>query len=388
MAVTFHHFVSVYSFIMGVLWFNIFVILGLIMRKLKSPIKISVVPLLLLLVLSVLRMFVVIEIPGTVIILSETIYPAIVSILRFEIMRINAISVLVIIWIAGTVWRIAKYIYIDIGKLPSLITWFGSYPRDKYAEAMLADIIGKDKKFRVYRNGCFNVAGATPFRPYIILPEIEFTDEELRIILLHEWKHIRDKDYLTRIIVNLISFLFWWNPLVYVLKKNFEFAKELKCDQFAVSNENDFYHFLDGIQLLGKPDKQLNHGAVNTFVTDGDNMADRLEVLALRNEEPRCKRVLTNACYSIVMVAMFFVSYTFTILPAFWESPDVPVSAETFTEEYSEGGGVFRPEDIFIVDNKDGTFSLYIDGQFAVNIDATNEMINLLPIVSYEYLNQ
>ncbi|MCL1878232.1 MAG: hypothetical protein FWF80_05195, partial [Defluviitaleaceae bacterium] len=206
MAVTFHHFVSFYSFIMGVLWFNAFVLLGLLIRKLRFPIKYSAVPLLLLLALSIFRMFIAIEVPGTLIILSETIYPAIIIFIRYEIISsrifgipINIANVLLCVWVIGAVWLITRYVYEYIGNFRPVMKWLGSYPRDEYAESLLAEIIGSDKNFRVYRNKAFNTAVTTAFKPYIILPEINFSPDELRVILLHEWKHIQDKDYLTGI---------------------------------------------------------------------------------------------------------------------------------------------------------------------------------------------
>jgi len=378
---------------MGVLWFSVFIILGLIMRKLKFPIRFSVIPLLLLLVLSVLRMFIAVEVPGSVIILSETVYPAIVNFLRYEIIShrifglpINAISVFVFVWIAGTVFLTSRYANQNIGRFRPVINWLGRSVRDEYAESLLSEIIGSDKNFRVYRNGCFVTAGATAFKPYIILPEVDFPPDELRVILLHEWKHIQDKDYLTGIIVNLISFLFWWNPMVYVLKQNFRFATELKCEQFAVSNKQDFHHFLDGLLLLddlekGKINKAMERGAVNSFISDGDGLSDRLKVLALRKESPH-RQMFTNVCYSVFIFTAFIASYMLTILPAFWESPDVPVSIENFNWEESEHLDIFRVEENFLVDNGDGTFSFYIDGQFVMYIDNTHDIFSVLPILA------
>jgi len=87
---------------MGVLWFNAFILLGLTMRKLKFPVRFSVTHLLLLLVLSIFRMLVAIEIPGSVVILSETIYPAVVNIARYEIiehrvfgLQVNVINIFI-----------------------------------------------------------------------------------------------------------------------------------------------------------------------------------------------------------------------------------------------------------------------------------------------------
>jgi len=391
MGVTFHHYVSPFSFVMGVLWFSAFIFLGLLMRKLKFPIKFSVVPLLLLLVLSVLRMFLAVEIPGMKVVLSKTVYPVIVNLLRYEIIShrvfglpINVANVLICVWIIGAVWLTARYVNEYIGRFGSLMRWLGSYERDEYAESLLSDIIGSDKNFRVFRNGCFSTAIATAFKPYIILPETDFSPDELRVILLHEWKHIQDKDYLIDIIINIICFVFWWNPVVYILRRNFRFATELKCDRFAVSDKKDFHHYLKGILLLRKLEKEkmnkhMEYEGTNALINDGDELADRLIVLAMQGES-RKKRILTNVCYSIVILAFFIVSYMFTILPAFWESPDISMIAENFRGEYSESGEIFMAGENFFVNNGDGTFSLYIDGQFVGYADDTHEAINWLPI--------
>jgi hypothetical protein len=132
-----------------------------------------------------------------------------------------------------------------------------------------------------------------------------------------------------------------------------------------------------------KADRCMKHEGTNALISNDDELVDRLKVLALRGES-RSKRILTNTCYSIVIVALFLASYMFTILPAFWESPDVPISVEDFTEEYKEGGGIFKAEENFAVDNGDGTFSLYIDGKFVQHIDSTSEIFGLLPVRTKE----
>jgi len=390
MAVVYHHFISIYSFLMGVLWFNAFVILSLVLRKLKYPIRFSVVPLLLLLILSVLRMFIAIEIPGAVIILSETVYPAIVTVLRHEIISyrlfgvsINVLNVFIFVWITITVWLTARYAYIYIGRFSPIMRWLGTYDRDSYAESLLAEIIGTDKHFHVYRNKCFNTAIATAFKPYIILPEVSFSPDELRVILLHEWKHIQDRDYLSEIIINIICFVFWWNPLVYVLRNNFRFAQELKSDQFAIANKKDFHHFMKGILLLEESEMQKANKRMayegNSFIGNDDGMADRLKILALRGE-PRSKRTLTNVVYSIIFLVLFAASYMFVILPIFWESPDMPTVVEDFDWEQSEHLDTFRPDKNFIIDNGDGTFSLYIEGKFVGYVDNTSDLFNIIPV--------
>ena len=386
-----HHYMSIHSFFMGVLWFSAFILLGLLIRKLRFPVKFSVAPLFLLLVLSVFRMLIFIDVPGSVIIALDTGYPAVLSVLRHEVIPqwvlgfpVNLVNLFICIWIVTALFLGIKHFYNYFGKLGPMLNWLGRSTRDKYAEAMLADIVGHDKYFRVFRNKNFKFPKATALKPYIILPDVVFSPDGLRIILLHEWKHIEDKDYLATNIINIICFVFWWNPLVYVLKKNFSFAQELKCDQYAISGKNDFLHFLDALTVLGRWDKQkmdflAEDAGANSFISDDDELLDRLKVLA-RQSQSRIKRILFNICFSVVVFALFIGSYMFIAIPVFSEVPDVPVSAECFMGEEA-----FRADEIFLVDNGDGTFSFYVDGQFVGNTGAESELFDFLPIRAREY---
>lgn len=393
-----HRLVSPYSVAMGVLWFSLFICLSLLMRRLKIPVKFSVAPLLLVLVLSVFRMFVAIEMPGAVIALSYTVYPAVLNVLRDEFwpysvlgVPVNLASVLMFIWGAGVLWLTVRYFYRYFSKLNSVVKMVEDYDRDEDAEELLDSLVGCGKKFRIYRSRGFETAVAVAFKPYIVLPELEFTADELRVILLHEWKHIRDRDYLTVIAVNLFCFIFWWNPLAYFFRENVCFANELKSDQFAVSGRQDCYHFLRGLMEMEKPEKPCadkTDGVVSSLAKASKDskgsveLKERLNVLLMRGDSHRGKKIATNIFYSSVLVALFIFSYMFIVLPAFWYPSDISAPAEDFTEEYADSGGVFRADENYLIDNGGGIFSLYINGQFVRYIDeAYNyELIRILPI--------
>ena len=392
MGVYFHNYVSLYSFVMGVVWFNAFIILGLLMRKLKHPIAFSVIPLSLLLILSVLRMFIMVEVPGTVVVWSESLYPAIVNFFRLELvpyelfgLPVSIANAFVFIWIAGIVWFAVRYADRYIGKFPGLMQWYVAMPRDKRAESLLSEIIDNNRHFRVYRSGAFTSPVATAFSPYIILPEVEFLDDELRVILLHEWKHIQDRDYLADIVINIICFVFWWNPVVYIMKRNFKFATELKCDGYAAPNKEDFHHLLDGLVKLDNAEKEkarslMNFEGVNALVSREDELVDRLTVMAMRWKSGSKRRMLTNAFYSIVVVALFFASYSFTILPTSWQSQYATVTAEDFMGEYRQAGDVFHGDEHILVENGGGTFSYYINGVFVMHVDADSNLLNWVEV--------
>ena len=72
----------------------------------------------------------------------------------------------------------------------------------------------------------YNLAIAEPFikglrHPVIYLPEKECNEKELEFILMHEYLHWKRKDLWKKFIINIIGMIFWWNPLAYLLCKEF-----------------------------------------------------------------------------------------------------------------------------------------------------------------------
>ena len=380
MGVVVNNYITPDSFLMGALWFNIFILLGLLMRKLIVPVKFSVKPLFLLLILTILRMIIIVELPESITFTSQIYYPVFINFMRFEFtshqilgLPVNVFNIFIFLWIVVAIVLVVRHII----KVAHTIPGYGrikKLPRDEYAESILKSIIGKNKTVYVFRTRADDYPYSTMFKPYIVLPAIDFSDDILRVILMHEWKHIEDKDFVIGNIIDIVCYLFcWWNPLVYILKKNFSFARELKCDMYAVSNSKDFKHYMEGLYQLDVFEKYMNHSPdlTSKFVSDTCETADRIKVLSARRNESQRKRLIATMSYSAVICVLFVASYMFLIQPSFWESPYISAEAGRFTGEPLEPGDYvryYRLEEIFIVDNGDDTFSLYVDGEFVKNI--------------------
>ncbi|MDR3295372.1 MAG: M56 family metallopeptidase [Clostridiales Family XIII bacterium] len=88
----------------------------------------------------------------------------------------------------------------------------------------------------VYRNALAD----TPmllglFRPAIILPDREYTEAQLQAVLAHELAHLRRKDMLVRWAAALACSVHWFNPLVWLVRREIDRACELACDEAVVS---------------------------------------------------------------------------------------------------------------------------------------------------------
>ena len=397
MGVTVYSYISLYSFLMSIIWFTLFVVLSLFMRKLKYPIQFSVIPLATLLILSLIRMFSFIALPSAVLINSEIVYPAIMNFFRIEIVpfalfgfEVNIFHILIFIWGAVSLTLIGKHIirFYEAYYLVMSLT----YHRDKEAEKVLHEVIGAKKNTRVFRT-FVDVPFTMGINPYIFLPEnVEFAPDELRTVLRHEWSHIQGKDVCIRMILEIICAVFWWNPLAYVLKNNIIFTQELRSDFFAIAGKDiDFHHYIRSIIRLSiAGDDDDNNPPLPptenfaSLVDSDDELDDRLATLSLHMKgRSSKKRVLPYVAFYITVGALFVFSYTILLLPAHWESP-YEATAESFIDIEHELGEVFRPIDTFLIDNHDGTFSLYIDGVHLwerYKADIPDDMLNFFIIL-------
>jgi len=76
------------------------------------------------------------------------------------------------------------------------------------------------------------------FKPVIVLPNGEYSADQLRAIYLHELTHMRRHDVLVKWLSLLTCALHWFNPLIWLTRKEIDRACELACDE-AVIREMD-----------------------------------------------------------------------------------------------------------------------------------------------------
>lgn len=73
-------------------------------------------------------------------------------------------------------------------------------------------------------------------RPTIVLPVrviAEFAEEQSAMILAHEMAHLRRRDHWVRAVELIVSTVYWWNPLVWLIRRQIHAAEELCCDAWV-----------------------------------------------------------------------------------------------------------------------------------------------------------
>ncbi|MDR0935157.1 MAG: M56 family metallopeptidase [Oscillospiraceae bacterium] len=107
---------------------------------------------------------------------------------------------------------------------------------------------GSGKTPRLYRNALVS----TPmligfFKPMILLPDKEYTDAQLHCVLLHELTHLRRHDVLVKWLTMLACALHWFNPIVWLVRREIDRAAEISCDEAVIRRLDE-----NGIQCYGE----------------------------------------------------------------------------------------------------------------------------------------
>ena len=73
----------------------------------------------------------------------------------------------------------------------------------------------------------------------VVLPEKEYTDDELRLILKHEIVHIGRDDASTKFFMAFCTAVCWFNPLMWIAAKSSATDMELSCDETVLLDVNE-----------------------------------------------------------------------------------------------------------------------------------------------------
>jgi len=374
--------ISVYSVFTAFLWFNVFIlILGLLRSALGPLLKNQLSPLIVAIVLSLLRLLIPFEPSFSVIVRSERFLPSVLQLLRTECITVGTVSLsweIMIVFIASLVSLILLLHYIcglqmDQKKLdrfqptdnPRVRAIFEQMKRDNPCDCQCDVYIinYKDAPCTFYFKGA-----------RIILPQSIYTksDEQINLILRHEYLHVLKKDCMIRVLMHGLCCLMWWNPLMWLLSLNLNQTLELKCDANVIKNSPDEQMFVYLETLMDsarKPSKIKFSSAIplsgipaftkkstkNRLIQRFDFIGSHFESSKDTKDAKGIKSIAGSICIAFLII-LFAISFCFTVQP-FGVPPMDSLISDSPNQELLQ----IVPETSYLVDNHDGTYSLYVN---------------------------
>lgn len=350
--------ITEYSIWMTVLWSSVLILSFYILRKkLKLLDVCSVSGVIILYVFCMIRMVVPAEFSWTKVVPGGELYRTLYRALHNRIISyVYANDILYLIWVTGAGIFILKYIdeYLRFQKFISSIPAV----EDERITAVLSKVISA-KAPRVVKTDavsipcCFGVYNQT-----IILPNIKYSDDELYYILLHECSHLGNKDILTKALTNVLCALYWWNPLVYLLKKDLNQSLEIRCDGIVASTL-DKERRADYLSVMlklfkdsGSPNelKMYDSPRMQLFEDYTEKMIERFEFVADLKDGRKWTGKMMAWLISVIVLVL---SYSF-IIQAQFDPPKSDIEVDEFSFEVNTSNS-------YIVMKKDGSYILHTD---------------------------
>lgn len=215
---------------------------------------------------------------------------------------------------AGLVWLI-----IALALLLRKITVYQSFVRYiKVGQTPVTDIerldllarTGEEAGVKTAVELCVNPLVSSPlligfFRPCLVLPGLGVSEDQFRLIVLHELTHYRRRDMFFKWLVQITGCLHWFNPFVYYMNGEVNRACEFSCDEALITNlpsdKRRRYGetLLDAMMTVGRFKESI---ASVTLSENKELLKERLE--AIMRYQKKSKAVL--AMTAVLTVALGF----------------------------------------------------------------------------------
>ena len=201
--------------------------------------------------------------------------------------------------------------------------------------------------------------------PIIMLPNILYNDNDLYYIFLHELLHIKHKDFLTKISCDILSSLYWWNPIISTLYPLLICQlQELRVDYYICKSANKTTKnlYLECLRKTIVHSSNLSNKNSHSLYAFCDNSSNRN--LMQRLKFITMKGINNRITFGPIIIFFVFIFLSFSFIVEAFNQP-----------EYSEEGEkVFYKSKIDSYFVKNGVkFDLYLSGKY---VYTTSEIIS------------
>ena len=149
---------------------------------------------------------------------------------------------------------------------------------------------------------------ATPFSFFKWLfwnRSLDLNSDQGRHVFRHEMYHIEKKHSWDLVFAELITALFWFNPIFYLVRREIKIIQEFLADQYATNEENiSAYAELLLMQTFGS----YNHRLVNPFF---HNQLKRRIAMLTKSKKPAYQYLRKLMVLPLVAVATLLFAFTY-----------------------------------------------------------------------------
>ena len=141
------------------------------------------------------------------------------------------------------------------------------------------------------------------FNPKIILPSYTLSDSSLRFVLLHELVHYKRKDMLINYLMISLSFIYWFNPFIFLLFKLIREDMEILNDDYVLRYvDNKKGYAVSLIEVLSNSHNIAFTPRLLCMVDSKKNTKRRISMMNLKDNFKKNARFIAIISISFICV--------------------------------------------------------------------------------------
>jgi beta-lactamase regulating signal transducer with metallopeptidase domain len=264
--------------------------------------------------------------------------------------------ILLVIWICGIIIYASKIIsaYIIFKKVVDR----EPYNNEKNIINIIKEVeslYGKNANIFVIRTSIVSVPLLFGInQPKILLPQIEYSNEDLNYIIRHELTHYYQHDLWIKFFVEFASVIYWWNPFVYILKQQIDKILEIRVDAKVTKlmSEEDKINYLDCLLRIakGKAPLQTTNFSLAFDSRASSVLAQRFYIV-LDNKYKQKSRLFSLLLFVFTMIIIFLLLF-------------VVIEPYSIAQKDEENTVELSTETSFLVVNSDGSYDIYLNKEY------------------------
>lgn len=338
--------VSRFSFLSALLWCCGFTLVGSLIRRRRLLKKAGPRALLSLHLLGAVRLVFPVEFPITNVIPLVTVLNPLVG---DDPVPLKTLPVLLTVWICGSAIALIRFSlrYVKLHRKLS------SYRMSATGTHLLNQAAGKPVRVRVVLSPIPTVPYVFGLRkPTIILPQCAYSIAELRDVMLHEYTHIRYGHLWIKFALAMLCCIYWWFPVVYLLRHETNSLLELLCDDHVLKDKSPIQALDYGELLLrsSTPFSSTNEPVQTKFANRGTTILRLEHILDFAYGRCQVKKHLETGMALLALLILLF-SYSFLLQSRF----------DPLESNYT--AYAFGQEESYLVPTPSGTYILVMKEQ-------------------------
>ena len=157
------------------------------------------------------------------------------------------------------------------------------------------------------------------FNPKILVTKefVQYHDEAIKFVLMHELAHYKRKDMLLNYILIIVTILHWFNPFVWICFKKIRQDMELAADELVIKHlekQEQKNYGLTLIQTLQVFQEENYTAKILCVTDDSKNMERRIRMIKLSDKFSKNKVLISvfSILIIVTILGVFFVGNTKT----------------------------------------------------------------------------